>query len=49
MDQSLSALIFTAVSSAQMTLWALKKHKAYKREFGDKYPRNRKAMYPFLL
>jgi very-long-chain enoyl-CoA reductase len=32
-----------------MALWALKKHKAYKREFGEKYPRGRKAMIPFIF
>ena len=29
--------------------WALKKHKNYKKEFGDKYPKNRKAFIPFIL
>ena len=48
MNLSLSALIFTVVSTAQMTVWAIKKHKAYRREFQDKYPRSRKIMYPFV-
>jgi very-long-chain enoyl-CoA reductase len=43
------AWLFTAVSTVQMTLWALKKHKAYKKEFGKDYPRGRKALIPFVL
>jgi very-long-chain enoyl-CoA reductase len=37
------------VSTVQMVLWAKKKHTAYKKEFGDKYPRSRKAMFPGIL
>jgi len=40
--------IFFAVSSGQMLLWAQKKHRNYKKEFGDKYPKGRKMMVPFL-
>jgi very-long-chain enoyl-CoA reductase len=29
--------------------WAIKKHKRYKKDFGDKYPRGRKAMIPFII
>lgn len=32
-----------------MVAWAVKKHKAYRREFGDKYPRGRKVMFPFIF
>jgi very-long-chain enoyl-CoA reductase len=32
-----------------MGVWAQKKHRNYKKEFGDKYPRNRKAMIPFIF
>jgi len=39
---------FLAFSFVQMLLWALKKHKAYKKEFKN-YPRNRKAMVPFII
>ncbi|KAF7329016.1 S5A-REDUCTASE domain-containing protein [Mycena venus] len=49
MTGSLAALVFVVVSGAQMMLWAKKKHATYKKEFGDKYPRNRKAMIPFIL
>ncbi|CAI2174492.1 20717_t:CDS:2 [Funneliformis geosporum] len=31
----------------QMYLWAVKKHKSYRKEFKD-YPKNRKAMIPFI-
>ncbi|KAJ9119942.1 hypothetical protein QFC24_005425 [Naganishia onofrii] len=41
-------ILFTAVSAAQMAEWAAKKHKVYRKEHGDKYPRNRKRMIPFL-
>ena len=43
------AWFFTAVSTVQMLIWAQKKHKAYKREFGKEFPRGRKAMIPFLF
>ncbi|KAJ2934669.1 hypothetical protein H1R20_g2397, partial [Candolleomyces eurysporus] len=48
MTNTLSAYIFLGVSAVQMTLWALKKHKNYKKEFGKEYPR-RKAIFPFVL
>ena len=41
--------IFLVVSVYQMTVWALKKHRNYKKEFGKEYPRNRKAIFPFIL
>lgn len=31
-----------------MAVWALGKHKLYKKEFAD-YPRSRKAIIPFVL
>ncbi|KAJ7471805.1 3-oxo-5-alpha-steroid 4-dehydrogenase-domain-containing protein [Mycena latifolia] len=49
MSGSLAAGLFFAVSGAQMLLWAQKKHAGYKREFGDKYPRSRKAIIPGVL
>ncbi|KAJ6510405.1 3-oxo-5-alpha-steroid 4-dehydrogenase-domain-containing protein [Mycena sanguinolenta] len=49
MTGSLAALLFLVVSTVQMTLWAKKKHAMYKKEFGDKYPRRRKALFPFIL
>jgi very-long-chain enoyl-CoA reductase len=43
-----AAALFTLVSSVQMVLWALKKHKNYRKEFKD-YPRKRTAIFPFVL
>jgi very-long-chain enoyl-CoA reductase len=43
-----AALLFLTVSIVQMVLWAVKKHKAYKKEFGSKYPR-RKVIFPFVF
>jgi very-long-chain enoyl-CoA reductase len=44
-----TSYFFTVASIYQMTVWALKKHKTYKEEFGDKYPRGRKAIFPFIV
>lgn len=48
MTQCLPALIFTTVGFYQMSVWALGKHRNYKKEFKD-YPRGRKSIVPFLL
>ena len=48
MTQAFTSGLFTLVGAAQMTAWAVKKHKAYKREFKN-YPSSRKAIFPFLL
>ncbi|KAI9136359.1 3-oxo-5-alpha-steroid 4-dehydrogenase-domain-containing protein [Paraphysoderma sedebokerense] len=45
--RSWAALFFTAVAFAQMYVWAVKKHKNYRKDFKD-YPKDRKAMVPFL-
>ena len=42
------ALMFTMAGFFQMAVWALAKHKNYKKEF-EKYPRRRRAILPFLL
>lgn len=42
-----ASALFAAVSTGQMWLWAVKKHRNYKKEFGKEYPR-RKAMFPFI-
>jgi len=44
----LTSWLFTAVAFAQMSQWALKKHRNYKKEFPD-YPKSRKAIIPGLL
>ncbi|XP_015516704.1 very-long-chain enoyl-CoA reductase [Neodiprion lecontei] len=48
MTKCLPAGIFALAGMYQMTMWALGKHRAYKKEFSN-YPRNRKAIIPFLL
>ncbi|KAJ1972367.1 3-oxo-5a-steroid 4- dehydrogenase [Dimargaris xerosporica] len=45
--QSLASLAFTVVGATQMYIWAVKKHRNYRREFSD-YPRSRTAMFPFV-
>ncbi|OJT03365.1 hypothetical protein TRAPUB_6034 [Trametes pubescens] len=49
MTGSYAAWLFLAVSTYQMVVWAVKKHRNYKKEFGKAYPANRKAMFPFIL
>ncbi|KAI8049289.1 3-oxo-5-alpha-steroid 4-dehydrogenase-domain-containing protein [Thamnidium elegans] len=44
---SWSAFLFNIVATGQMYVWAVKKHKNYKKEFKD-YPRNRTSMIPFI-
>jgi len=47
--QTLTAYLFLFVSTGQIAIWALKKHKALKREFGKtNWPRGRKILFPFL-
>jgi len=48
MTNSLAAYLFLAFSAYITTVWALKKHRNYKKEFGKEYPR-RKAIWPFIL
>ncbi|KAM3136389.1 hypothetical protein pb186bvf_011524 [Paramecium bursaria] len=43
------AIGFTIFSFGQMLIWAQDKHRRYKQEFGDKYPKQRKAMVPFII
>lgn len=47
LSTSWSAWLFNFVATGQMYVWAVAKHKRYRKEFKD-YPRNRKAMFPFL-
>jgi len=44
-----TAYFFTICSVIQMLIWAKEKHRRYKKEFGDKYPKHRKAMIPFII
>lgn len=48
MTQCLPAALFTLAGFYQMTVWAIGKHKNYKREF-KYYPRGRKSILPFLI
>lgn len=44
-----SAWLFLAVSSGQMYLWAIKKHRRYIQTFGDEYKKLKRSVYiPFL-
>ncbi|KAF9907417.1 3-oxo-5a-steroid 4- dehydrogenase [Linnemannia zychae] len=47
LTMSWSAHLFFAVAVGQMYIWAVKKHKGYRKEFSD-YPRGRKAMFPLV-
>lgn len=49
MTQNIFVVIFALVGARQMYAWALKKHKQYITEFGDKYPRSRRLLVPHLL
>lgn len=40
--------IFLAVGTVQMVVWAIKKHKNYKKEFGKDYPK-RWVIFPLIL
>lgn len=48
MSGSWVAWLFLFVGGGQMALWAIKKHKNYKKVFGKEYPR-RKVMIPFIF
>jgi len=49
LTQGWTSLVFVIFSVYQMLEWAIKKHKIYKKEFGDQYPKGRKAMFPFII
>lgn len=46
---SLSTGIFVAIAAAQMAVWAQKKERRYRKEFGDKYKKRRFAMLPGII
>merc|ERR1711920_189121 len=48
MTQCAPVLIFMTCGAAQMTVWALGKHRRYRKEFKD-YPRQRRAICPFII
>lgn len=41
--------VFTLCGFSIMTKWALEKHRNFKNLFGNEYPKNRKAMLPFII
>lgn len=48
MTSCIPAGLFAFAGAYQMAIWALGKHKNYKKEFKD-YPKSRKAIFPFVL
>jgi len=48
MTQCIPAALFTLAGLYQMSVWALGKHRNYKKEFPN-YPKGRTAIIPFLL
>jgi len=48
MSQTVMSAVFALAGALQMTAWAIKKHKNYRKEFKD-YPRGRKSIIPFLV
>lgn len=48
MTQTLPAAFFMLAGGGQMAIWALAKHRNYKKEFSN-YPRGRKSIFPFVL
>lgn len=48
MTQCLAGGLFTLAGVYQMSVWALQKHRNYKKEFPN-YPRGRKSIFPFVL
>ncbi|EFX76310.1 hypothetical protein DAPPUDRAFT_199063 [Daphnia pulex] len=48
MTQCIPAGLFAFAGFYQMVIWAIGKHRSYKKDFKD-YPRGRKAIIPFVL
>lgn len=48
MTSCLPALLFAIAGAYQMTIWALGKHRNYRKEFND-YPKQRRAIFPLIL
>lgn len=54
MTGSIFAFLFMLQGAWQMRIWAIGKHRRYKKEFNGEngtevYPKNRKALIPFVL
>ena len=48
MTSCLPAMLFAIAGAYQMAIWALGKHRNYRKEFKD-YPKSRRAIFPFIL
>jgi len=48
MTQCLPVALFTLAGFIQMRVWAIDKHRQYKKEFGASYPKGRMPIIPFL-
>lgn len=44
-----SAYLFLVVGTGTMMVWAKQKHAKYRKEFGDDYPKHRRAMFPYVF
>ncbi|KAI0926185.1 hypothetical protein AcW1_008418 [Taiwanofungus camphoratus] len=49
MTGSYAAWLFVVVGTWTMAVWAVRKHRNYKKEFGKDFPSDRKAIFPFIL
>ncbi|KAK7690947.1 hypothetical protein QCA50_006050 [Cerrena zonata] len=49
MTGSYASYAFLIAAVYIQTVWAMKKHRNYKKEFGDKYPKSRKVIFPFIF
>ena len=47
--KSWATAVFTAVGFVQMVLWAQKKERAYRKDFGDKYKKKRSVIIPGII
>lgn len=48
-NRSLSTALFAVIAVAQMAVWARKKEKRYRHEFGARYQRKRFSMLPGIV
>lgn len=49
MTNNWASYLFLFAGTGTMLMWAKQKHAKYRKTFGDKYPKNRKAMIPFIF
>ncbi|EAU85246.1 hypothetical protein CC1G_10032 [Coprinopsis cinerea okayama7 len=46
---SIASYLYITICIGILSMWALQRHRNYKKQFGKEYPRNRKALFPFIL